>query len=336
MSSLRNVSMETIVSWAKRRGFVWKGAELYGGVATGYDYGPLGAQLKHNLTRAWWRDFVECRGDCFPLETSLVLNPRVWEASGHVSQFVDPLSECGRCKKRVRADKAVGTALAASDTLPQWLQELREASLSLENLGAALKELNVACPECGAQGTLGQPRSFNLLFQTHVGSIDGDGSVAYLRPETAQGAYVHFLNILNATRRRLPLGVGQVGKSFRNEIAPGNFLFRTREFDQMELQYFVNPENSPSAYHAWVDSSFDWLVRVAGLSGANLRRREYGEKELAHYAQATTDIMYKYPFGWEELMGIANRGDYDLKAHSNAAGIRLKYTDPDSGKVRFR
>jgi glycyl-tRNA synthetase len=330
------MAMETIVSWAKRRGFVWTASELYGGIGSGYDYGPLGSQLKKNVTNAWWRDFVEHRGDCVSMESSLILNPKVWEASGHVSQFVDPLAECTKCKRRLRADKAVDAALAALPTPhPEWLAGGTKTLTSLEDLGRALEALGVTCPGCGSRA-LGQPRHFNLLFQTHVGPLGGDGTPAYLRPETAQGAYVHFLNLLNSTRRRLPFGVGQVGKSFRNEIATGNFLFRTREFDQAELQYFVPPQDSPGAYRKWVEFSEGWLQGVVGLRQGSVRRNEYAPGELAHYALATTDIMFKYPFGWEELMGIANRGDYDLKAHSAAAKLQLAYTSPDTpGEVRW-
>lgn len=341
--------MEVIVSWAKRRGFVWAGSELYGSIGAGYDYGPLGAALKNNVTRAWWRDFVERRGDCFPLETSQILNPKVWEASGHVAQFVDPLSICGTCKRRVRADKAVQGALEEARAgrggapVPGWLEGVREASsLSLAQLGKALGELRVPCPGCGARqgagagGGLSEPRSFNLLFQTSVGPLEpgAGGSVAHLRPETAQGAYVHFSNILNATRRRLPFGVGQVGKSFRNEISVGNFLFRTREFDQAELQYFCHPAEAAAAHAQWVASSGEWLVGTAGLRPDSLRAHQYAPGELAHYALATTDYLFHFPFGWEELMGVANRGDYDLLAHSKASGLALKYRDPVTNEVR--
>ena len=353
------LTMDAIVSWAKRRGFVWAGSELYGSIGAGFDYGPLGAALKHNVTRAWWRDFVERRRDCMPLETSLILNPRVWEASGHVAQFVDPLSVCATCKRRVRADKAVGEALqqhqqqqeqrgagagaGAARPLPEWLRGVRDAGvLPLAELGRALEELQVACPACGAVGAagrgLGEPRSFNLLFQTSVGPLEpgAGGTVAHLRPETAQGAYVQFANIVNASRRRLPFGVGQVGKSFRNEIATGNFLFRTREFDQAELQYFCHPAAAAAAFDEWTAASRAWLRDVAGLREASMRAHVYAPGELAHYARATTDVLFHFPFGWEELMGVANRGDFDLLAHSKASGMALKYRDPVTNEVRGR
>ena len=338
--ALRSLTMDAIVSWAKRRGFVFASSEVYGSIGAGYDYGPLGAQLKANVTGAWWRDFVASRGDCVPRETAQVLNPRVWEASGHVGQFVDPLSVCATCKRRVRADKAVQGALQERGSdLPPWLAGVREAAtLSLVQLGRALEELRVPCPGCGALSArgLGEPRSFNLLFQTCVGPLEASagGAAAYLRPETAQGAYVQFANILTASRRRLPLGVGQVGKSFRNEIATGNFLFRTREFDQAELQYFCHPAAAPAAFEHWTAFSRAWLERTVGLRAHSLRAHAYAPGELAHYARDTTDVLFHYPFGWEELMGVANRGDFDLLAHSKASGVPLKYRDPVTNEVR--
>jgi glycyl-tRNA synthetase len=350
----RALTMDAIVGWAKRRGFVFASSEIYGSIGAGYDYGPLGAQLKANVTRAWWRDFVETRGDCLRLETAQLLNPRVWEASGHVAQFTDPLSVCASCKRRARADKAVQAALAAARSgsgsgsgggsaqaaLPEWLAEVREAAtLTLPQLGRALAELRVPCPGCGALGGergLGEPRSFNMLFQTTVGPLEAGagGAQAHLRPETAQGAYVQFANVLAASRRRLPFGVGQVGKSFRNEIAVGNFLFRTREFDQAELQYFCRAEAAPAAFAQWVGASRQWLEGAAGLRPASLREHQYAPGELAHYARDTTDLLFHFPFGWEELMGIANRGDFDLRAHSKASGQALVYRDPVTNKVR--
>jgi glycyl-tRNA synthetase len=342
--------MDAIVGWAKRRGFVFASSEIYGSIGAGYDYGPLGAQLKANVTRAWWRDFVERRGDCLRLETAQLLNPRVWEASGHVAQFSDPLSVCASCKRRARADKAVQAALGAarsssgsgsgSGSVPAWLADVREAAvLTLPELGRALEELRVPCPGCGALGAergLGAPRSFNMLFQTTVGPLEAGagGAQAHLRPETAQGAYVQFANVLAASRRRLPFGVGQVGKSFRNEIAVGNFLFRTREFDQAELQYFCRPEAAPVAFAQWVGFSRQWLVGAAGLQPGSLREHQYAPGELAHYARDTTDLLFHFPFGWEELMGVANRGDFDLAAHSKASGQPLVYRDPVTNEVR--
>ena len=360
--SSRSLSLDEIVAWAKRRGFVWS-PPLYGGGGTGYDFGPLGAALKRNVSRAWWADFVDRRADCVPLETALVLSPRVWVASGHVAQFSDPLAECASCRRRVRADKAVAAALgntkngnAAAGTsalLPKWLTDARDSgtdtgAFTLTQVGEALTALRVVCPGCGKGGELGLgvPRTFNLLLKTHVGAVEGaEGSVAggggagepaYLRPETAQGAYIHFLNLLNSTRRRLPLGVGQAGPSFRNEISVGQFLFRTREFDQCELQYFCAPATSTMEFDRWLTFCTSWLTNKIGLRAENIRVRHYEKGEMAHYALATSDIEFKYPFGWEEIWGVSNRGDFDLKAHSKASGVALEYTDPVGGEVSER
>lgn len=360
------------MSFCKRRGFIFPGSDLYGSIGTGYDYGPLGAALKKNIQDAWWRDFIERRPDCVPLESALLMNPRVWQASGHVQQFVDPLTECASCKKRTRADKLVKSAVEGllskgqGDRVPANLHDPATlGSLGLVELGDAISSIGIACPSCGTKGSagLGSPRTFNLLFQTHVGPVlpqdhlganpatgepaAGQGakgspranpnntSISYLRPETAQGVYVNFANVLSSLRRKLPLGVGQVGKSFRNEIAVGNFIFRTREFDQMELQYFCDPADSGKHFDYWVGTCESWLQGM-GMNPANFRRKEYGPRELAHYALATTDLEYRYPFGWEELWGIANRGDFDLKAHSAASGTDLMYRDTsiNGSKVR--
>ena len=364
-NAARKLSLEEVVSFCKRRGFIYPGSELYGSIGTGYDYGPLGAALKKNVQDAWWRDFIERRPDCVPLESSLLMNPRVWQASGHVQQFVDPLTECNTCKKRTRADKLVKATVERlltkdSAKVPAHLRDPAVlGSLGLEDLKAAIDGLSISCPGCGATGEkgLGRPRTFNLLFQTHVGPVmPGDAnmlaqqaaqptdsrkgddrkeklrpnpnntSISYLRPETAQGVYVNFGNVLASSRRKLPLGIGQMGKSFRNEIAVGNFVFRTREFDQMELQYFCDPADSPRHFDYWVGFCEEWLHRH-GLSAESVRRKDYAPRELAHYALATTDLEYRYPFGWEELWGIANRGDYDLRAHSAASGTELLYRD---------
>lgn len=389
VDSARKLSMEEIVSLCKRRGFIFTGSEIYGSIGVGYDYGPLGLALKKNVTDLWWKDFVKRRSDCVGIETSLIMNPLVWEASGHVSQFVDPLTECASCRKRVRADKLVGEGILKAKKegkeVPEYLLSVNDpGTLSLPQLGDALRDLGIECPDCKAKGEagLGIPRTFNLLFTTHVGPVlpgdapsvqssnpigdgsqerspedegQGDGSgrskqkkkkkdalpkglpkhglMAYVRPETAQGAFVQFQNVVQATRRRLPLGLGQVGKSFRNEIATSHFVFRTREFEQAELEFFCHPQESKKWYDYWVQYCFDWLVRRVGLSPDSVRFKNYDKNELAHYALDTTDIEFKYPFGWEELWGIANRGDFDLQCHSKASGISLRYTDPVSNEV---
>lgn len=346
--------MDEIVSFCKRRGFIYAGSELYGSIGTGYDYGPYGSALKKNIQDKWWKDFVEKRPDCVGLDAALLSSPRVWQASGHVQQFVDPLSECNSCRKRVRADKlvqeAVRNRIQNSQPLPPLLAKPEAISaLSLEQLHKAIIELNIHCPACNASGTagLGTPRQFNLLFQTNVGPVFSTdpvvnhsssskspvvASYAYLRPETAQGAFIHFLNIQTSTRRTLPIGIGQMGRSFRNEISLNNFIFRTREFDQMELEYFCHPEESGHKYKYWVEYCHRWLMNL-GLTDTSIRLKEYTPKELAHYALATTDIEYKFPFGWDELWGIANRGDYDLQAHSKASGQALEYTDPTTNRT---
>jgi glycyl-tRNA synthetase len=344
----RRLSLEEIVAFCKQRGFVFANSELYGGIATGYDWGPYGVSLKRRLSDLWWADFVDTRPDCVGLDTATIMSPKVWQASGHVAEFVDPLTECGTCNHRFRADKLLGSVPA--------LEGSNLDRVPLPELGRLLKEHGVSCPTCGATGDagLGSPRTFNLLFETHVGPLRGghgaggeeapqtvggkrasapaDGGLAYLRPETAQGVFVNLHHVLTATRRRLPLGIGQVGRSYRNEIGVSNFLFRTREFEQMELQYFCAPTESESAYRAWVDTCRQWLSKV-GLPPSAVRVKEYASSELAHYALATSDIEVAFPWGWDELWGIANRGSYDLSAHSAASGKDLSYRDAVTNEV---
>jgi glycyl-tRNA synthetase len=290
-------SMEPLLELARRRGFVYPCSDIYGGMANTYDFGPLGSQLRANLRRLWWRDMVLRRPDTVGLESAVILHPEVWRAAGHVENFSDPMVDCRECKARLRADH-----------LPA----------------------GSGCPVCGAPSTaLTEPRDFNLLFRTQVGPTDGHGTEAYLRPETAQGIFVHFANIVASSRSsKLPLGVGQIGKAFRNEISPGQFLFRTREFEQMELEYFVNPAESAEWFRYWVSETHRWLQEVAGLSAANLRLEEHAPDDLAHYALSTTDIEFNYPsFGWGELWGIANRGSYDLEQHAAASGAKSLVMD---------
>ena len=281
--------MEPLIELCRRRGFVYPCSDIYGGMANTYDYGPLGAQLRQNLRRLWWRDMVLRRADTVGLESSVIMHPSVWRAAGHVENFSDPMVDCRECKTRIRADHLPAGA---------------------------------SCPACGAPASaLTEPRDFNLLFRTHVGPTDGAGTEAYLRPETAQGIFVHFANIMASARRpRLPLGVAQIGKAFRNEISPGQFLFRTREFEQMELEYFVNPAESEDSYRYWVAEAHTWLRQTVGLNEDRLRLEEHQPSDLAHYALATTDIEFNFPFGWGELWGVANRGCYDLQRHAEASG----------------
>ena len=290
-------SMETIVSLAKRRGFIFPSSEIYGGFASTYDYGPWGVELKRNVKEAWWRAVVWDRPDVFGLDSSILMAPQVWEASGHLASFHDPLVDCRACKQRFRADELEGDA----------------------------------CPNCGAAGSMTDVRQFNLMFKTRVGPVEGEGGVAYLRPETAQGIFVNFENVLTSARPRLPFGIAQQGKSFRNEITPGNFIFRTREFEQMELEFFVHPNEADSWHSRWVDLREQWY-RDLGLRGENLRRDVHPPEKRSHYSVATTDIQYRFPWGWDELEGIANRTDYDLKAHARHSGHRLTYFDPDTNE----
>ncbi|MCZ6614219.1 MAG: glycine--tRNA ligase [Chloroflexi bacterium] len=289
--------MDTIVSLAKRRGFVFQSSEIYGGLASTYDYGPLGVELKRNIKNAWWRHFIQQRDDMVGLDAAILMHPDVWVASGHVGGFADPLVECKTCHHRFRADQLDATV----------------------------------CPDCGGQLTA--PRQFNLMFKTFIGPVEDEASVAYLRPETAQGIFVNFANVLNATRRKLPFGIGQIGKSFRNEITVGNFIFRTREFEQMEIEFFVVPGTDDEWHKRWVQDYLDWFEGL-GIPRAHFRVRPHDADELSHYSKATHDIEYNFPWGFGELMGVANRTDFDLKAHSKHSGTRLDYFD-DETKEHF-
>ncbi|MFA5145165.1 MAG: glycine--tRNA ligase [Candidatus Omnitrophota bacterium] len=290
--------MDKIVSLCKRRGFIFQSSDIYGGLANAWDYGPYGVELKNNLKRAWWKSVVYQRDDIFGMDAAILMHPKTWEASGHVQNFFDLKSDCKDCKKRFKS----------------------------EDLKGSLK-----CPECG--GELTESRPFNLMFKTHQGPIEDTTNQIYLRPETAQGIFVNFLNILDSKHPKLPFGLAQIGKSFRNEITPGNFTFRTREFEQMEIEYFVRPENADDKFKEWVDYRYNWYVGL-GLKKDNLRMRAHAKDELAHYALACTDIEYNFPFGFSELEGIANRADFDLKQHSEYSGKDLRYYD-DAAKERF-
>jgi len=283
-------TMEKIVSLAKRRGFIFQSSEIYGGLNSCWDYGPLGVELKNNVKRAWWRRMVQERDDMVGQDASILMHPRVWEASGHLEGFTDPLVDCKKCRQRFRADHLTTDV----------------------------------CPECG--GELTEPRNFNLMFKTFMGPVEDQAAVVYLRPETAQGIFVNFHNILTTTRKRLPFGVAQIGKSFRNEITPGNFTFRTREFEQMEIEYFVKPGTDEEHFNKWVEERYKWYKEL-GISPERLRLRPHDPEELAHYAKACIDIEYYFPMGWSELEGIANRTDYDLKRHAEYSGSKLEYFD---------
>ena len=289
------VELDVMASLCKRRGFIFPSSEIYGGFESTWDYGPMGVELKRNVKQAWWKAMVQERDDIVGLDAAILMSPKVWEASGHTKNFNDPLVECKSCRKRFREDEIDAKA----------------------------------CPSC--EGELAEPRQFNTMFKTFVGPIEDDASVAYLRPETAQGIFVNFDNILTTTRRKLPFGVAQQGKSFRNEITTGNFIFRLREFEQMEMEYFCMPGTDEEWYDYWRNERLDWFLRL-GARKERLRFREHDPEELSHYSTGTTDIEYLFPMGWAELEGIAKRTDYDLKQHAAASGKKLEYFDEASGE----
>lgn len=284
------VEMDTIVSLCKRRGIIFQNSEIYGGIGNTWDYGPLGVELKKNVKDAWWKSVVYERDDMEGLDAAILMNPATWEASGHLKNFTDPLVDCKQCKHRFRLDDLGGDG----------------------------------CPDCG--GELTAARSFNLMFKTFIGPVEDSASVTYLRPETAQGIFVNFANVQKMMRRKIPFGIAQIGKSFRNEITPGNFTFRTREFEQMEIEYFVKPGTDDTWYRHWVDERFHWYLDL-GINRENLRLREHEHTELAHYAKSCVDIEYLFPMGWSELEGIANRSDFDLRQHAEHSGKDLSYFD---------
>jgi glycyl-tRNA synthetase len=289
------VTMDVIASLAKRRGFVFPSSEIYGGFSSTWDYGPLGVEMKRNIKNLWWRDMVQRRDDIVGLDSAILMSPLIWEASGHLSKFTDPMVDCKVCHHRFRADQLEGDR----------------------------------CPDCG--GELTEVRQFNFMLKTFVGPVQDDAAVAYLRPETAQGIFVNFFNVQSSMRRKLPFGIAQQGKAFRNEITPGNFIFRTREFEQMEMEYFVRPGTEMEAYKEWVEARHQWYLKY-GLKEESLRLRVHEEAELAHYSNATTDIEFKFPWGWGELEGIASRTDFDLKRHSEASNKDLTYFDEETGE----
>jgi len=312
--TLPYADMDKILSISKRRGFVFQSSEIYGGLGSTWDYGPLGVELKRHVKEAWWRSVVLDRDDMVGLDAAILMHPQVWVASGHVENFTDPLVECRSCNRRFRLDHL---AEAAGMQLDQ-----ADSAKSLEVL---------ACPECG--GELGDPRQFNLMFKTFMGPVEDTASEVHLRPETAQGIFVNFANVVNSTRKKLPFGIAQIGKAFRNEITPGNFTFRTREFEQMEIEYFVKPGTDEEWLQRWVQSRLDWYVEY-GIRRENLRLRQHGSDELAHYAKDCYDIEYRFPWGWAELEGIASRTDYDLRQHAEHSGQDLTYFDEET-KSRY-
>ncbi len=325
-----NPIMEKIVSLCKRRGFIFQSSEIYGGLASAWDYGPLGAELKRNVKNAWWKAIVHDRDDMVGLDASILMHPKVWEASGHVDSFADLVVECKNCHKRVRLEEFVNISElprpGAIEIFGQNERRYQELASSLNRYLAEIPDhQHPKCPYCGEQKWTGL-RRFNLMFETHAGPQKDTASLVFLRPETAQGIFVNFLNVLDTTRRKLPFGIAQIGKSFRNEITPGNFTFRTREFEQMEIEYFTRPEEAPKYHEQWIEERRRWYLDL-GIKKEKLHLRKHGPDELAHYAAACTDIEYNFPFGWSELEGIANRTDFDLKQHSKFSGRDLQYQD---------
>ena len=289
---------DKVVNLSKRRGFVFQSAEIYGGFRSAYDYGPIGVLLLRAVKDQWWRSMVQLRHDVVGLDASILSPPAIWEASGHLANFTDPLVDCRACGARHRQDR---------------------------------RDNPEVCPACGTKGELTEARQFNLMFKTHAGPVVESAAEVYLRPETAQGMFVNFANVVNTSRKRPPFGIAQIGKSFRNEITPGNFVFRTREFEQMEMEYFVPPDQSEEWFRYWCETRRDWYLDL-GIPSDRLRLRDHGADELSHYSAATADVEFLFPWGWDELEGIANRTDFDLKQHAEASGNRLEYNDPGSGE----
>ena len=318
-------SMDKIVALCKTRGFVYPGSEIYGGLANSWDYGPLGAELKKNIKDAWWQKFIRENKHNVGIDAAIIMNPQVWVTTGHVGGFSDPLIDCKACKTRHRADKLIEEWAFANGKEVSGLD-----GWSNEELVNYIKENKVPCPDCG-KTDFTDIRKFNLMFKTFMGVTEDAKSEVYLRPETAQGMFVNFKNVLRTTRRRMPMGIGQMGRSFRNEITPGNFIFRTREFEQMELEFFCKPGTDLEWYEYWKDTCKKFLVSL-GAKEENLGMREHSKEELSFYSKGTTDIEYLFPFGWGELWGIADRTDYDLSRHMEASKEDLQYTDPETNE----
>ena len=313
--------MDSIVTLCKGRGFVYPGSEIYGGLANSWDYGPLGVEFKNNIKRAWWRKFVQESPYNVGMDAAILMNPETWVASGHVGGFSDPLMDCKSCRARFRADKLIEDYVSA-----QGLADVHPDGWTNAQMEEFIKEKGIVCPECGKSDFTGI-RKFNLMFKTFQGVTEDSTSELYLRPETAQGIFVNFKNVLRTTRKKLPFGIAQIGKSFRNEITPGNFIFRIREFEQMELEFFCTPGTDLEWYHFWKDYCHKFLLAL-GMQDDRIRLREHEQEELSHYSKGTTDIEFLFPFGWGELWGIADRTDFDLKSHADHSGENFEYLDP--------
>ena len=318
------MNMDTIVNLSKTRGFVFPGSEIYGGLANTWDYGPLGIELKNNVKAAWWKKFIQESPYNVGLDAAILMNPKTWEASGHLNNFNDPMIDCKQCKSRHRADKLIEDVMQKED------DTFVADGLSFEAMKELIDDKNIDCPTCGAHDYT-DIRQFNLMFKTFQGVTEGSTNELSLRPETAQGIFVNYKNVQRTMRKKLPFGIGQVGKSFRNEITPGNFTFRTREFDQMELEFFCKPGTEMEWQTYWKEFAVKWLKDL-NLKEENTRLREHDEDELSHYSNATTDIEYKFPFGWGELWGVASRTDYDLRQHMEHSNEDFRYHDPETNE----
>ncbi len=318
---MTNLTMDKIVALCNNRGFIFPGSDIYGGLANTWDYGPLGVEFKNNVKKAWWRKFVQESPYNVGMDCAILMNPETWVASGHVVSFNDPLMDCKSCKARFRADK-----LIEDYANEHGLTDIHPDGWTNEKMSEYIAEQGIKCPECGKSDFTGI-RKFNMMFKTFQGVNEDTASQIYLRPETAQGIFVNFKNVQRTTRRKLPFGIAQVGKSFRNEITPGNFTFRTREFEQMELEFFCEPGTEMKWYEYWKDYCHKFLLSL-GMKEEHIRLREHAKEELSHYSNGTTDIEFLFPFGWGELWGVASRTDYDLKAHQNHSGKSMEYMDP--------
>src|SRR5471030_1314144 len=316
--ALRSDRFDAIVSLSKRRGFVYPSSEIYGGLRASWDYGPLGVELKDNIKRQWWKSMVQQREDIVGLDSSVILPTQTWEASGHVATFTDPLTECQSCHHRFRADHLQEAAAE---------RKSKDGDVNPDDIPLS----TIACPNCGTRGSWTEPKAFSGLLKTYLGVTEDDSAVHYLRPETAQGIFLNFANVMTSARKKPPFGIAQTGKSFRNEITPGNFIFRTREFEQMEMEFFVPPGEASKWFEYWVAARRDWYLEL-GIRADHLRLRPHDVDELSHYSSQTSDVEYLFPIGWSELEGIANRGDFDLRQHAEYSGETLEYFDQQSGE----
>lgn len=323
---MEKLTMTDLIALCKNRGFIFAGSEIYGGLANTWDYGPLGVELKNNIKKAWWNKFITQTTNSAGLDCAILMNPEVWKASGHLANFSDPLMDCKNCKARHRADKLIEEWLFQQEKKGNKIVAPIIEALSHEQLEKFIKDNNIVCPNCGKLDYT-PIRQFNLMFKTFMGVTEDSKNTVYLRPETAGGIFVNFKNVMRATRAKLPFGIGQIGKAFRNEITPGNFVFRTREFEQMEYEFFCEPKSAPEWFDYFREKCFNFALEV-GVDKARLRMRDHTKEELCHYSAGTTDLEFEFPFGWSELWGIANRTNYDLTQHSKQSGQDLSYTDP--------